>query len=281
MKSELTRGLGSVAVIGVGTMGEAILKGLLSAKVSPPSRLHGAVRSEARAKELTRSLGIEISTDNAAIVRQVDTVVIALKPQAVLGALRALVEAGAVHADQLFISIAAGVSIAEMEETLGKGCAVIRAMPNTPCAIGRGTIVLAPGSRTKPRHLAIAHLVFDGLGLTLELEEKHFNTVTGLSGSGPAFGYIMIEALADGGVMMGLPRQVATTLAARTLLGAAEMVLATGRHSASLKDDVTTPAGCTIGGILALEDGGIRSTLARGVERAARLAADLGRPTKD
>ncbi len=110
------------------------------------------------------------------------------------------------------------------------------------------------------------------------LEEKHFNTVTGLSGSGPAFAYVMIEALADGGVMMGLPRDMAIRLAARTLLGAAEMVLQTGTHPAALKDDVTTPAGCTIGGILALEDGRIRSTLARGVERAALLAAGLGHP---
>lgn len=280
MKSEI-KGLGSVAVIGVGTMGEAILRGMLGAKLVPASHLRGAVRSEARAKELSRSLGIEVGTDNLAAARQAETIVIALKPQAVLGALQHLAEAGVLHAEQIVISIAAGVTLAELEAAVGTPCAVIRAMPNTPCAIGKGTIVLAPGARAKARHLHVAHRIFDSLGITLELEEKHLNTVTGLSGSGPAFGYIMIEALADGGVMMGLPRQVATTLAARTLLGAAEMVLATGRHPAALKDDVTTPAGCTIGGILALEDGGIRSTLARGVERAARLAADLGKPKRD
>ena len=275
------KGLGSVAVIGVGTMGEAILRGLLSAKLVPASRLHGAVRSEARAAELREQLGLEVATDNVAVARKAETIVIALKPQMVLAAIRHLASAGAIHEDQLIISIAAGVTCAEIEAALGAPCAVIRAMPNTPCAIGKGTIVLSPGARTGPRHLETAHKIFDSLGMTLELEEKHLNTVTGLSGSGPAFGYIMIEALADGGVMMGLPRAVAITLAARTLLGAAEMVLATGKHPAALKDDVTTPAGCTIGGILALEDGGIRSTLARGVERAARLAADLGRPQRD
>ncbi len=276
MPKTAVRRPGRLAVIGVGKMGEAILRGILQARLLPASRLTGVVRSEARARELTRELGVKIGTDNVAAVRGAETVFVCLKPQAVLGVLAELTAAGVVQRSQLYVSIAAGVTAAEIEATLVEPCPVVRAMPNTPCAIGKGTTVLSPGLRATPRHLARVRGVFDCLGHTLELEEKHLNTVTGLSGSGPAFGYIMIEALADGGVMMGLPRQVAITLAARTLLGAAEMVLATGRHPASLKDDVTTPAGCTIGGILALEDGGIRSTLARGVERAATLAAGLG-----
>jgi pyrroline-5-carboxylate reductase len=233
-------------------------------------------RSETRLREVGRRFRVRTGTDNVQAVRGAQTVAICLKPPQVIPVLRKLAEGGVVRRDQLYISIAAGVSIAEMEAALACACPVIRAMPNTPCSVGCGTTVLAPGTHVRSGHLRLAEEIFGCLGETLRLEEKHLNTVTGLSGSGPAFGYVMIEALADGGVMMGLPRAVAIRLAARTLLGAAEMVLQTGAHPASLKDDVTTPGGCTIGGILALEDGRIRSTLARGVERAARLAAGLG-----
>ncbi len=150
-------------------------------------------------------------------------------------------------------------------------------MPNTPCLIGKGMTVLSKGSHATDGDVALATEIFEPLGRVLELEEKHMDTVTGLSASGPAFLYIIIEALADGGVMRGLPRSVATTLVAQMTLGAAEMVLTTGRHPAALKDDVTTPAGCTIAGILALEDGRIRSVLARGVETAAKVAGELGK----
>lgn len=276
MKTSRKQSSGAITVIGAGTMGEAILRGMMRAEICPPERLSGTLRNEERAADLSRALGIRIGVDNRAAVLEADTVIVCLKPQMVLRTLRQLRGEGAVRADQLYVSIAAGVSNKELESALELPCAVLRAMPNTPCAIGRGTTVLSPGARAERLHLDLAHRIFDSLGATLELEEKHLNTVTGLSGSGPAFGYIMIESLADGGVMMGLPRSVATLLAARTLLGAAEMVLATGRHPAALKDDVTTPAGCTIAGILALEDGKIRSTLARGVERAARQAAELG-----
>jgi pyrroline-5-carboxylate reductase len=269
---------GKVAVIGVGTMGESILRGIRRSRLVPPSRLHGTVRTPQRAEELERKLGVRVGVDNLEAVRGARLVLLCLKPQDVLRQIRRFIGRDLVRPDQLFISIAAGVRLSEIEETLNYPCPVIRAMPNTPCEIGEGTTVLARGSNARMRHLRIAQAIFGSLGVTLELEERHFNTVTGLSGSGPAFGYLMVEALADGGVMMGLPRSVAIILAARTLLGAAEMVLATGKHPASLKDDVTTPAGCTIAGILALEDGRIRSTLARGVERAAMLAADLAHP---
>lgn len=150
-------------------------------------------------------------------------------------------------------------------------------MPNTPCHIGRGMTVVSRGAEATDEHVAVAVAIFETMGRVLELEEKHMDTVTGLSASGPAFIYVIIEALADGGVMRGLPRGAAIELAAQMTLGAAEMVLKTGRHPASLKDDVTTPAGCTIAGILALEDGRIRSVLARGVETAARVAGELGK----
>ncbi len=267
---------GRVAVLGVGTMGEAILKGLRSGDHPvPASRLRGTVRGKSRAQELTRRLRVRIGTDNVHAVREASVVVVCLKPMNVLRVLRELAEAGALEHAPLVLSVAAGVSTQALESVVGKS-PVVRAMPNTPCAIGKGTTVLTGGARAKKKHLQTAHRIFQPLGESLELDEKHFDTVTGLSGSGPAFAYLMVESLADGGVMMGLPRDVAVRLAARTLLGASEMVLATGSHPAALKDDVTTPAGCTIAGILALEDGRIRSTLARAVEKAAACAAGLG-----
>jgi pyrroline-5-carboxylate reductase len=150
-------------------------------------------------------------------------------------------------------------------------------MPNTPCAISKGMIVLSRGAHAGDAHVAMARELFSPLGRVLELDEKHMDTVTGLSASGPAFIYVVIEALSDGGVMRGIPRAVATELVAQMTAGAAEMVLATGRHPAALKDDVTTPAGCTIAGILALEDGRVRSVLARAVETAARVAGELAK----
>jgi pyrroline-5-carboxylate reductase len=269
--------LRSVAIIGTGTMGEVILRGILRAKLVPPSRIRATTRSAVTAAKVAATYHVAAGTDNLAAVRGAELVILCLKPMQVVPLLRRLREQGGIARGQLFVSIAAGLTMEEIEEALNEACPVIRAMPNTPCAIGKGTTVLAPGTLARPAHMKAAAQIFACLGATLELEEKHLNTVTGLSGSGPAFAYIMIEALADGGVMMGLPRKVAITLAARTLLGAAEMVLTTGAHPASLKDDVTTPGGCTIGGILALEDGRIRSTLARGVERAARIAGTLGR----
>ncbi|MCA9729570.1 MAG: pyrroline-5-carboxylate reductase, partial [Candidatus Eisenbacteria bacterium] len=207
---------GRVAVIGVGTMGEAIVRGLKRRKLVASSRLRGTVRTQTRAKELNETLGIRIGTDNAEAVRTADVVVFCLKPQNVVRTIQTLARSRCFAHQPLLISIAAGVTSREIEEAVGAPCPVIRAMPNTPCAIARGTTVISRGKSARASHVRTAHAIFDPLGLTLELEEKHFNTVTGLSGSGPAFGYLMIESLADGGVMMGLPRAVATLLAART-----------------------------------------------------------------
>ena len=171
---------------------------------------------------------------------------------------------------------AAGMSTARLSAQ-APGCPVVRAMPNTPCAIGRGVTVLARGPGADDGHLALARTLFTALGAVLELEEKHMDTVTGLSGSGPAFIYLVLEAMAEGAVMRGLPRPVALELAARVAQGAAEMVLATGRHPAALRDDVTTPAGCTVAGLLVLEDGRLRSVVARGVEMAAKVAGELSK----
>jgi pyrroline-5-carboxylate reductase len=185
-------------------------------------------------------------------------------------------EAGTLDHHPLVISIAAGLATPALAAQ-APGCPVVRAMPNTPCAIGKGVTVLAKGPGAEDQHLAMTRVMFTALGAVLELEEKHMDTVTGLSASGPAFIYMVLEAMAEGAVMCGLPRNVSLELAARAALGAAEMVLATGRHPAALRDEVTTPAGCTVAGLLMLEDGRLRSVVARGVEMAARVAGGLSK----
>ncbi len=266
-----------IVVVGTGTMGRSIVAGLLASGKVRRGDLRATARSKASVEKATKELGVACSLDSAAAAAGCDVVILCVKPKDVVAAAQALRPALGPRRRTLFISIAAGISTATIEAALGGGGPVVRAMPNTPCVIGKGMTVLSKGTRATDRDVALAREIFAPLGRVLELEEKHMDTVTGLSASGPAFLYVIIESLADGGVMRGLPRHVATELVAQMTLGAAEMVLTTGRHPAALKDDVTTPAGCTIAGILALEDGRIRSVLARGVETAARVAGELGR----
>jgi pyrroline-5-carboxylate reductase len=268
-----------IAILGSGTMGRAIAAGLLTTGKVRPGQLVATARNKASAEKRSKEMGIACSPDNAAVVSKSDIVLLCIKPMDVHKMMEALQARKALARKPLVISIAAGVSTAALQRDLGEASEVplVRAMPNTPCAIGKGMTVVCKGPNATDEHVAMAREMFLPLGRCLELEEKHMDTVTGLSASGPAFIYVIIESLADGGVMRGLPRQVAMELAAQMTLGAAEMVLSTGKHPAMLKDDVTTPAGCTIAGILALEDGRIRSVLARGVETAARVAGELGK----
>ncbi len=267
----------NIAVLGAGTMGQAILGGLI-AHGHPKRRLGATTRTRAAAEKLSAERGVKAGTDNVAAARGADVVVLTLKPMNILLVCRGLVEAGALKRGALVISIAAGVKTEAVAEVLGEQVPIIRAMPNTPCAIGQGMTVLSRGAHAGDSHVALARSLFAPLGRVAELEEKHMDTVTGLSASGPAFVFVMIEALADGGVARGLPRQLAIEMAAQMVFGAAAMVLESGRHPAALKDDVTTPAGCTIAGILALEDGRIRSVLSRAVEVASVRAGELGGP---
>ncbi len=265
---------GTIAVLGVGTMGRTIVEGLIRSG-RPRRTVLGTARTRVAAQRLERELGIEVGTGNAAAAQRADIVVLALKPKRTLEIAAELAAAGALRPGALVISIAAGVALERLEALFDKRRAVVRAMPNTPCAIGCGTTVLSAGTRAGEIQMRSARGIFETLGRVIELEERHMDTVTGLSASGPAFVYVILEALADGGVARGLPRDVALEMAAQMVLGAASMVLETGRHPASLKDDVTTPAGCTIAGILALEDGKIRSVLSRAVEIASRRAGEL------
>ena len=197
-----------------------------------------------------------------------------------IGAVAAVLRESSLRPDTLLISILAGVSSERLESLLQLPNAWVRAMPNTPCVVGQGMTAVCGGRGATPEHLALAERVFRSVGRCAVVEEHYCNAITALSGSGPAYMYLMMEALADAGVRVGLRRDLALELVAQTMLGSARMVLETGRHPASLRDDVTTPAGCTIGGLLMLEDGKIRSVLARAVEEATRIVEQLGKAAK-
>lgn len=264
-----------LAIVGCGTMGEAILGGLLEAGVYQPDQIIATVRRPDRGQRLTQKYGVESTTDNEAACRQADVALIALKPQRLHGL---LVEPGMVSAldGTIVISIAAGVRLSQLTSWLPKS-ALVRAMPNTPCLVGAGMTVLARGTTTTAEQLDVARQIFESVGRCVELEDKHMDAVTSLNGSGPAYVYVVLEAMADGGVMMGLPRDVALQIAAQVCLGSATMVQKTGLHPAALKDQVTTPAGSTIAGLLTMEDGRIRSVIARAIQAATGVAATLGR----
>jgi len=265
-----------VAIIGAGTLGRALGAGLVRTETIEAEHLVGTIRHEERLEEVRSLAGFRIEHDVGSARGGADVVLLCTKPKAVATAVRQIVDGGGLEHDPLLVSVAAGVSTDAIEAAAGRTARIVRAMPNTPCLIGHGMTVVAGGRHASPEDVVTAETLFRPLGRVLHLDEEHMNTVTGLSGSGPAFVYVIIEALSEGGVMMGLPRRVATELAAQTALGAAAMVLETGAHPAALKDDVLTPAGCTITGLLAMEDGNIRSTLARGVQQAAQAAAGLG-----
>lgn len=267
----VTRHLG---VIGCGTMGRAIISGLIAG--SDGWEILATTGSAASARRLSDELPVSIAENNVDAATRSDVVVLAVKPQMV-AELMTLPGMRDALDGKLLISICAGVRLAQLE-TYAPGARVIRAMPNTPALIREGMTVISRGEGATEDDVELASRMFESVGRCRELAEKHLDAVTGLSGSGPAFACVMLEALADGGVMMGLPRDVAVELAAQTMQGAARLVLETGEHPAALRDSVTTPAGCTIAGLFRMEEGRIRSTLARTVQVAAEVASGLGGP---
>jgi pyrroline-5-carboxylate reductase len=267
----------SVGVIGAGVMGQTLIKGLLSAGLIARDQIWAADRSADTREAVARDIGIAVYDDYRAAMPSADVVLVCVKPKQIATAMAAAHEA-APAPGTLFISILAGVTTAQAESALGLPNPWVRAMPNTPCVIGEGMTVVCRGRDATADHLEIARRVFAAVGRCEEVDEQYCNAITALSGSGPAYMYLVMEALADAGVRVGLPRDLALTLVAQTMLGSARMVQQTGRHPASLRDDVTTPAGSTIGGLLMLEDGKIRSVLARAVEEATRIVDRLGKP---
>ena len=264
----------TLAIIGSGTMGEAIVRGLLRSGKLQPKQIYATDRRTEVVNALRAQHGVNTTTSNAEACQAADVILLAVKPHEV-SAVVDNDEMRKLLAKKLVISIAAGVRLAQLSSWLPHS-AVIRAMPNTPCLIGEGMTVIARGAGVTDAQTSVAQDVFRAVGRCIEMEDKLMDAVTSLNGSGPAFAYMILEALSDGGVRMGLRRDAAMEIAAQMFQGAARMVLQTGQHPAALKDQVTTPAGCTIAGLLTMEDGRIRSVIARAVEEAAIVAGKLG-----
>jgi pyrroline-5-carboxylate reductase len=265
----------TIGVVGAGVMGQTLIRGLLNGNLVPHGSIWAGDKNSATCESAGAQLGIPVESDFQARVPTADLILVCVKPADAPVVLATLRNAG-LRRETLLISILAGVSTDMIESLLGTENPVVRAMPNTPCIVNEGMTVVCRGRYAAKIDLERARHIFQAVGKCEPIDEVHFNAITALSGSGPAYQFLIMEALADAGVRVGLPRQLALTLVAQTALGAARMVLTTGRHPASLRDDVTTPAGCTIAGLLMLEDGRVRSVLARAVEEATKTAAHLG-----
>ncbi len=263
----------TLAVLGTGKLGSILLRAYLKQGLFAPKRVTATVRHEEKAAALAKGLGVNGTTDNRKAVHGADIVLLAVKPQVVGDVLKEI--APELGKDTLIISVAASVPTAYIEQRAGAKTAVVRAMPNTCSAVGCGMTGICRGAHASAEHLEIAEAMFNAVGRTVVVDEKNMDAVTGLSASGPAFAYIILESLAEAGVKVGLPRDIATLLASQTMKGAASVVLETGDHPALLKDAVTTPAGCTIDGILELEEGKLRVTLIKAVVKATQRAGEL------
>ncbi len=262
-----------VAVLGAGKIGGILLQGFLKHHLLTPERAAATVAHAERARTLSRDWKISVTTDNVAAATDADVILIGVKPPVVAEVVAQI--RPVVTPEKLVISVAASVPTSGIEKALVAEIPVIRAMPNTPSIVGEGMTAICKGRYALQKHVDIATTLFQSVGKTVVVDEKHMDAVTGLSASGPAFLYIILESLAEAGVKVGLPRETATLLAAQTALGSAKVVLETGHHPALLKDAVTTPAGCTIDGIMELEEGKLRVTLIKAVVKAALRAKEL------
>ncbi len=260
--------------LGGGNMAAALIKGLLHGQVVPPGRIIASDVKPERLEQLHAAHGIRTTLDNHALLRESDVVVLAVKPQVID---RVLSEVGAgVRADQLVVSVAAGVPIEALAGRLPPGSRIVRAMPNTPATVQAGATAIAGGAHAVADDLRVARELFEAVGRVVELDEGLLDAVTGLSGSGPAYVMLIIEALADGGVKVGLHRDTALRLAAQTVFGSAKLLLETGEHPGRLKDMVTSPGGTAIAGLHTLESGALRKTLIDAVECATKRSVELG-----
>ena len=299
--STMTRKLSDrkLAVLGAGKLGGILLRAYLKQGLFAPKRVAATVSHAEKAAALSKDLAVEVGTDNRKAVKNADIILLCVKPQVIREVLeeirpelteRSLVISVAASVPTSYIeqhlgcaavsggnsvAAASGASVAAAASSANRKVPVVRAMPNTCSTVGCGMTGICRGSHATPEHLEIARALFDAVGRTVVVDEKHMDAVTGLSASGPAFAYIILESLAEAGVKVGLPRDIATLLAAQTMKGSASVVLETGDHPALLKDAVTTPAGCTIDGILELEEGKLRVTLIKAVVKATHRAGEL------
>jgi pyrroline-5-carboxylate reductase len=262
-----------LAVLGAGKMGGILIEAFVKQKLVEPANIFATVQHASAERRSGTKLSVTLGNNNRAAVKKADVVLLCVKPQTVGQVVDEI--RGDLNEKKILISIAASVPAEYIEKRLKGKVPVIRAMPNTPSAVGAGITALASGRFAGAKEIETARKLFDAVGRTVVVDEKNMDAVTGLSASGPAFIYIILESLAEGGVKVGLSRELATLLAAQMALGAAKMVIETGHHPALLKDTVTTPAGCTIDGILELEEGGLRVTLIKAVVKAAERAKEL------
>src|SRR5579884_1566804 len=265
------QGKKKIAVLGCGKMGTILLESFLERKLVAPQEAIATVHDGSRSEELSKELGgVPVITDNREAVSGASIVLLCVKPQT-LGQLLDEI-APNLTPETLVISIAASTTTSFIQQKAGKAVPVVRAMPNTPATVGAAMTAVCASASAKPEHLETTKHLFESVGRALVVEEKHMDAITALSASGPAFVFVILESLAEAGVKVGLPREMATTLAAQTLFGSAQLVLETGHHPALLKDAVTTPAGCTIEGLMELEKGGLRVTLMNAIIKTTMRA---------
>ena len=265
----------TIGFLGYGNMAEALIRGLT--RVVDPQTVGASGPRHERGEQLRERYGIRYTSDNTELVAHSDVLVLSVKPQ-ILGRVLDQVRQH-LRPESLIISVAAGVSIETIEDRVPAGLHVIRSMPNTPALVQTGATAIAAGTHATESDLEIARFVFDAVGITVTLDESQIDAVTGLSGSGPAYVFLILEALADAGVKVGLARRNAQRLAAQTVMGAAKMLLDTDEHPGRLKDMVTSPGGTAIAGLHTLEEGGLRTTLINAVESATKRARELGQRT--
>jgi pyrroline-5-carboxylate reductase len=264
----------TIGFLGAGTRGTALAKGFIHAGLVEAGQIIASDPVEGARAAFGREVGAKITTSNAEVVNFASVLLLAVKPDQVAGVLGEI--RGQFTEKHLLISIAAGVPLAKLEGALAPGARVIRVMPNTPALVGASATAYAPGKATLPEDAQLAQKLFAAVGIAFSVKESLLDAVTGLSGSGPAYIYLMIEALSDGGVAAGLPRDIATKLAAQTMLGSAKMVLETGLHPGTLKDMVTSPGGTTIEGLHELEKAHVRGSLINAVRAATEKSKKLG-----
>jgi pyrroline-5-carboxylate reductase len=263
-----------VSFIGGGSMTEALVAGLLKASLLPPDLIHATDIRPDRRTRLAQRYGVAVGDDNRSAARQAGLLVLSVEPQVLDEVLSRIGES--IGHDALIVSVAAGYPIARVRANLPRPVPIVRAMPNTPSSVGEGVTALAMGPGVQPADREAARALFESIGLVVEVEERLMDAVTGLSGSGPAYICLLVEALADGGVRAGLPRPTAQLLATQTVLGTARLLIEGGVHPAMLKDQVASPAGTTIAGLQKLEEGRVRAAFIAAVETAARRSRELG-----
>jgi len=268
----------SIGFIGAGNMAEAMIRGLVKGGHVDAKRIIASGPRKERLATLATTYGIETTLDNREVAHRAGLIVLAVKPQILDKVLREIGDQ--LRAGTLVVSIAAGVDTATLEEAVPDGVRIVRAMPNTPALVGAAATAISPGMHATQDDLATARALFDAVGITVVLDESHLDAVTGLSGSGPAYIFLILEALADAGVKVGLSRRDAQRLAAQTVMGSAKLLLDTDEHPGKLKDMVTSPGGTAIAGLHTLEQGGLRTTLINAVETATKRAKELGRGGK-